>query len=98
MNHINYLSEIPPETIIFDPLTVPPGSRHVVISWATWDRISAYDFSTPTSPSPGRVYRKRNWHALEDDKHWWLYVVKSDPVDQKMYQNHHPFKALVVGP
>lgn len=81
---INWARELDEET--FAKLS----DNRILIESRTFESIADYTNSMPTSPSAGRVYRKR-WPK----RGWYVYFCETDPSDPK-YTLHHPFKAEVV--
>ncbi len=99
MGYYNYVKDLPKDACIFDDLIIPVENRQALIPRVIFEEIGDYTQSLPTSPSPGRIYRKAlNWPALYnksgEDPNWWVYVTKRDPDDPK-YVLHHPFKVVL---
>lgn len=81
-------------------LTEPPGykplerrHREVLLSQESFDSISDYTRSLPTSPSEGRIYRK-NLHWSEPPDNWFVYLVINAPDGNG--QLHVPYTPVIV--
>lgn len=109
MGHVHYVKDLPKKVHLSRPPAYKPdqpdAGRTVLIDRATWDALGTYDTSTPTSPSAGRIYRRREQTVakgadgepmlvLAEDRGWVFFVI-NDPTDPK-YQLHVPYKAVVV--
>jgi hypothetical protein len=92
MGSISWLREVPK-----DALHIDDDTHEALILEKVWHQIDTYDFSEPTSPSPGRVYR----HSIKNI----LSIVVPDPA--KHYQVltganvryrtiHYHYKAVIV--
>lgn len=53
----------------------------VVLTPSEWDGLDHYEHSVPTSPSPGRIYRRLKW----------VFIVEDDP-ERIGWQVHRPFE------
>lgn len=65
-----------------------------LITQAAFDRLSDYTRSQPTSPSPGRIYKK-NLHWTGPPANWFVYVCALDPADPT-WVLHHGRQAVIV--
>lgn len=87
---IHYLRELDEESYA----TLP--DRRILIEKTAFESIGDYTGSMPTSPSPGRVYRKNLAWPEEPHARWYVYICEADPSDQR-YALHHPYRAEIVG-
>jgi len=46
------------------------AERYVTLTQAELDRLHTYQFTLPTNPSPGFVYKKEFWR-IPGEKRWW---------------------------
>lgn len=83
MSHIHYLKDVPSGAMLLDTAT-----HACVVDRHVFEHIGNYTRSQPTSPSPGRIYRKDlNWPD-PDAPNWFIYVTELDPEDPKFVLHH----------
>lgn len=71
MSKINYLKDIPLDSIVCDKDTV-------VMKREIFEQLADYSRSHPTGPKPGRIFRKAlNW-SNKQDPNWFVYICWSD--------------------
>jgi hypothetical protein len=84
--HTHYLKEIKDDLVYDDKVCL--------ITTAAFEKLADYTRSQPTSPSPGRVYKK-NLHWSGPPDNWFVYVCALDPEDSN-YVLHHGRVAVLV--
>ena len=95
MSRFHYLAELPPESYAFVDHPADGGLPKVLIEEPTFAQIGDYTRSQPTSPSPGRVYRKNFGWPDDMPDNWVLHVCEIDPDDPR-YVLHRPYRVEVV--
>lgn len=73
--------------------------RKFLTSQAVLDRIDNYQTSTPTGPSPGRIYSRRMWWRNGDKivwGDWYVFIVCHDVFDKPKTQLHYPYKVVLT--
>lgn len=65
-------------------------ATHVVCTHQVLADMDWYEWSLPTAPSAGRVYKRGN--PLDG----WLVMIVADDPDDPQYQLHHPHRVLTV--
>ncbi len=68
--------------------------RYILLDEATFEGIGDYTRSSPTGPSPGRIYKKNFGWAPNTPDNWWVYITERDPEDDE-YVLHHPYKPVM---
>lgn len=86
MGDIHYFVEMPVEEYRYD--------RHVlIVTPELFRRIGDYTRSQPTSPSPGRIYKKNlGWHK-QFPNNWWVYLC--EPSTENGFVDHRPLRLVV---
>lgn len=88
-----WLREIPDSEIVFDH-----DEHTVILTWRQWLALDGYDFSIPTSPSVGRVYKRdgatraRRFGFPVGQSHDYVYVVIQSA--EPGYADHIPYRVL----
>lgn len=109
MGTVSWVKELRSKIRLTEPPDYKPerpwskAKREILLDRATWDAIDTYDTSTPTGPSAGRIYKRRNftvsvvegrqhveWH--EDDG--YVYIVINAPDGDG--QLHVPYRAVIA--
>lgn len=74
-----------------------PETGVAVVTERLFARIGDYTRSSPTGPSPGRVYRKNlGWGADTPDS-WWLFLCEAAPADDpRGGVLHYPYRVVLV--
>lgn len=96
MGDIGYRKELPEGTYLLDE--EPEGSvsgqyRAIVIEPDVFERVQDYTRSSPTGPSPGRVYRKNHGWPPNMDDNWFVFFVIDGP---DKGQIHVPYSVLLT--
>jgi hypothetical protein len=69
--------------------------KRILIEKSMFLQISDYTRSQPTSPSPGRIYRKNLGWPNDMPDNWFVYFCERDPADEA-YVLHHPYRVELV--
>src|SRR4051794_27474468 len=86
MGDIHYFIEMPIDQYRYD-------NNVLIVTPELFERIGDYTRSQPTSPSPGRIYRKNlGWHKQFPDN-WWAYLC--EPSAEEGYVDHRPLRLVV---
>ena len=84
MGDIHYFVEMPVDQYRYD--------QHVlIVTPDLFRRIGDYTQSKPTSPSPGRIYKK-NLHWTGPPSNWWVYLC--EPSTEEGYVDHRPLRLV----
>lgn len=89
-----WLRDLDPSQMIFDD-----ENRVVVITASEWAKIDAYNFSTPTGPSVGRVYRRDGAERAAmfgEPVPYPHYIYVCVAAAQEGWVDHIPYEALVL--
>ena len=102
----SFLLSDEPDALIDEAKGNPVRGAQVVIPADVLERIDAYETSTPTAPSPGRIYRRtyyRDWDVARaqrrrpEDPYSVVFFVVDDPhYGDGKQQAHVPYEALVL--
>lgn len=85
MGDIHYFVEMPVEQYRYD--------RHImIVTPELFRRIGDYTQSQPTSPSPGRIYKK-NLHWSGPPTNWWVYLCEKSKMEG--YVDHRPLRLVM---
>lgn len=93
---IHYVKELRSKLHLTEPPDHKPMERRrreVMLDQQTFDDIADYTQSSPTSPSPGRIYKK-NLHWSGPPSNWFVYLVINAPDGNG--QLHVPYTAVII--
>ena len=109
MGGCSWVKDLPSKVRLTEPPTYKPEEpwrirkREILLDTRTWKALDSYDTSTPTGPSPGRIYKKRDYtlHSMKgqervewhDDEGWVYFVIDAPDGDGQL---HVPYRAVIV--
>lgn len=86
---VHYLKELDEEEYAILP------DKRILITRKAFESIADYTRSQPTTPSPGRIYRKNyGWRTNRSDS-WYIHICEADP-EFEQYVLHHPYRVELV--
>lgn len=95
-----------PKSVIFDPPVsmldrmsrCMSGERMVQLTEDVWESLATYDTTKPTSPSAGRIYKRRflihGSYMPEKPENGYVFVVVNSP--DGVGQLHVPYLAVIT--
>lgn len=93
---ISFLKDLDERAYVLELPTDPHHERgSIAIETETFFKIDEYAWSTPTAPSPGRIYR-RSYKAEHDPErlNHYVFVVADEPGTDGKTQIHIPCEVM----